>query len=90
MMPAQHVAGAGGRKQWRAVGIDRGPAVRRGDHRVRALCRMSIAFDRAAARRARSTFDRFFVGGDAGKKPRELALMRRQDQSPAHPAAALP
>ena len=76
MMPAQHVAGTRRRQQRRAVGVDGGAPVRRGDHRVRPL----VDDDRIGARG--SVACAFELGQAATMRDREtrgeFALVRRQ------------
>ena len=63
----QHVAGAGRRQQRRAVGVDRGAAVRRGDHRVRSLVDDDRVGRASPPRvRARSSFDRISSAARSG------------------------
>ena len=88
-MPGQHVAGAGGGEQRRAVAVDRGAAVGRGNHRVRPL----VDDDRVGhrGRLPRSVELRQFGSRrEVRKQPAELALMRRQHQRRApRPTAPL-
>ena len=69
MKPGQHVAGAGRGQPGRAVDVDRGAAVRRGDHRVGALQQHDGAGAGCAASRAAA-----IRSGDGLQQAREQAL----------------
>ncbi len=81
-MPGQHVAGARRGQPRRAVGVDGGAPVGRGDDGVGALEHDDGAPVAGAAARARSSFDRRFHESPASpEQTRELALVRRQDDA---------